>query len=342
MAITAVSLFSGCGGFDLGAKKAGVQILWANDINPQAAATYQKYLPEVEFKLGDIRTFDKKQLPEADLLIGCYPCQGFSTAAWRRWRERSQRNLLDNPNNFLFLEFVQVIPQVKPKFVFIENVRGLESSVKGHFLQAQKESLENAGYVVFAQRLNAKNYGVPQSRNRIFIVGVREDITYKYVFPEPTHGPNCQSPYLTQAKAIGGLPMWPLGEFEDIWFHGHYLTRNRKKHWDSYSYTIVAHSHHVPLYPMGEPMIKVGKDHWALQGSINRRLSWRECALLQSFHKDFEPEGTLAAKYAQIGNAVPPLMGELIVEPVVQFLKGGLNKQLITIPPAQMKLSIAA
>ncbi|MCL4295579.1 MAG: DNA (cytosine-5-)-methyltransferase [Anaerolineae bacterium] len=323
MPVTAVSLFSGCGGFDMGAKKAGVKILWANDINPHAAATYQKYLPEVEFHLGNIKDFDKKQLPEADLLIGCYPCQGFSAAAWRRWRERDKRDLFENLDNFLFLEFVNAIPYVKPKFVFIENVRGLKSSAGGWFFQAQKEALEAAGFIVFSEKLNIKNFGVPQSRERIFIVGVHKDTAYRYSFPELTHGPDRQIPYRSQQDVIGELPEWPVGEFQTKPFHGHYLTRNRKKSWESYSYTIVAHSHHVPLHPMGEPMAKVGKDHWELRGTANRRLSWRECALLQSFSGDFEPDGPLAAKYAQIGNAVPPLMGELVTRPAAQFLEQG-------------------
>ncbi len=180
MAVTAVSLFSGCGGFDLGAKRAGVCVLWANDINRHAAATYQKYLPEVEFRLGDIRTIEKCVIPQADLLIGCYPCQGFSAAAWRRWRTRDQRDLFANVDNFLFLEFVKAIPYVKPKFVFIENVQGLRSSAQGWFFQAQKEVLEKAGYTVFNTRLNTKHYGLAQSRNRIFIVGVEKSLPYRY------------------------------------------------------------------------------------------------------------------------------------------------------------------
>jgi DNA (cytosine-5)-methyltransferase 1 len=320
MTVTAVSLFSGCGGFDLGASRAGVQVLWANDINRHAAATYRKYFSDVEFQLGDIRAIKTSQLPEADLLIGCYPCQGFSAAAWRRWRTRSDRNLFENPDNFLFLEFVRMIPQVRPKFVFIENVRGLKSSADGWFFDAQKEALEEAGYSVFADRLNAINYGLAQSRERIFIVGVRNDVNYEYCFPQKTHGQGHEHPYQTLRDTIGAMPLWPSDEVEDIRFHGHYLTRNRKRPWDKYSYTIVADSHHVPLHPAGEPMRFVGKDHWELQGEINRRLSWRECGVLQSFPMDFEPEGHLSAKYAQIGNAVPPRMAELIVAPVVKFL----------------------
>lgn len=322
MTITAVSLFSGCGGFDLGAKKAGVRILWANDRDPWAGATYGKLLPEVEFTLGDIRQIDKRSIPSADILVGCYPCQGFSIAAWRRWRDRGKRDLLSNTENYLFREFMLTIPHVNPKIVFIENVRGLVSSAGGWFYEEQKAMLERAGYQVYPQRLNAKDYGVAQSRQRIFIVGTREDLGFAYRFPAPTHGPGRPNSYCSQRDRISDLPLWPKGDFEAIDFHGHYLTRNRKRPWESYSYTIVAHSHHVPLHPMGEPMQYVSKDNWRLRGTENRRLSWRECSLLQSFDEDFEPEGPLSSKYAQVGNAVPPRLACVLVKPAADFLRG--------------------
>lgn len=319
--ITAVSLFSGCGGFDMGARKAGVKILWANDVNPHAAATYRKYLPEVEFAQGDIRTIDKRGIPEADLLIGCYPCQGFSSGAWRRWKDGAERDLRKNKDNFLYEEFVKAIPAVQPKFIFIENVSGLKASLDGWFFRAQKAALDAAGYVPYDTQLNVRDYGLAQSRKRVFIVGVRKDLNFAYTFPKPEYGAKRTYPYRTQADVINGLPEWPKGDYEDAPYHGHYLTRNRKRPWDSVSYTIVAHGHHVPLHPMGEPMVKIGADEWELRGEANRRLSWLECALLQSFGDDFEPEGHLSAKYAQIGNAVPPLIAKLLTAQAVAFLQ---------------------
>jgi DNA (cytosine-5)-methyltransferase 1 len=322
MPITAVSLFSGCGGFDLGARRAGVDILWANDVNQHAAATYRKYFPNVTFIHNDITALNKHQLPRADLLIGCYPCQGFSDGARRRYRGQEPRDYFANENNFLYQQFVEAIPHVQPKIIFIENVKGLRSSVNGWFFNAQKQALEKVGYLTYVEKLNAKDYGLPQSRERIFIVGVRQDIDFEYVFPTPTHGPGRSLPYQSQAQAIGHLPRWPIGEFETKAFHGHYLTRNRKRPWDSYSYTIVAHSGHIPLHPLGESMQKVGTDAWTLCGEENRRLSWRECGLLQSFDESFEPEGPLSAKYMLIGNAVPPVFAQHIVQPAVTFLEG--------------------
>ena len=333
MPVTAVSLFSGCGGFDLGARRASVEILWANDMYRHAAATYRKYFRDVTFVHSDITAVDKQRLPRAHLLIGCYPCQGFSDGARRRVGGE-ERDYFGNERNFLYQQFVEAIPHVQPAVVFIENVRGLRSSVNGWFFAAQKQALERAGYTVYAEKLNTKDYGLPQSRERIFIVGVRRDLGFVYTFPTPTHGPGLPRPYRTQFEAIGHLPRWPKGEFEAARFHGHYLTRNRKRPWDSYSNTIVAHSDHVPLHPMGEPMRRVGEDAWELCGDENRRLSWRECGILQSFAEDFEPEGPLVSKYTQVGNAVPPMIAQQIVQPVVAFLEGNAPQRAVGQPMA--------
>ena len=113
---------------------------------------------------------------------------------------------------------------------------------------------------------------------------------------------------------------WPEGEFSETKFHGHYLTRNRKKKWNEPSYTIVASSSHIPLHPMGDPMIKVSKDNWALQGEFNRRLSWKECLRIQGLPGRMKIDGNLNAKYKVVGNSVPPLLSEIVSKPVVDFL----------------------
>jgi len=319
MSINAVSLFSGCGGFDIGAQRNGINILWANDVNKNVQLTYQRNFPQTEFRLGDIRQIAKSSIPEADLLIGCYPCQGFSNAAWRKWKNRD-RDLRANQDNYLFLEFTKSIPYVNPKFVFIENVPGLKSAENGYFFKAQEEALIGSGYTVYSSKLKAHEFGVPQTRQRIFFVGVRNDLQYEYKFPAAQHGPG-KLPYQTMHDTILHLPEWPTGDYLETQFHGHYLTRNRKKAWDECSYTIVADCDHVTLHPMGAPMKKIGKDQWVLQGTTNRRLSWRECSILQSFDETFEPAGNLTAKYLQIGNAVPPRVAELLVKPVVDWIK---------------------
>ena len=318
--LTAVSLFSGCGGFDWGAQQAGVKIIWANDIDPHAAAAYQAVFPRVEFKLADIR--ELRAFPRADILIGCYPCTGFSVGARRRWRGRG-RDLFANDNNFLYREFLRALRQVQPKYLFVENVKGMVSAEEGWFLARQLSGFRKHGYCAKCFPLNAANYGVPQTRKRVFIIGVRnEDGHLEYEPPPPTHGPEGESAYASLRDAIRGMERWPDGEFFDYPFHGHYLTRNRKRGWGQPSYTIVADKHHVPLHPMGKPMSYIKKDTWVLQGIANRRLSWRECAAIQGLPADAIPAGTLEDKYRVIGNAVPPALARAMISPVIVFESG--------------------
>ena len=165
--LTAVSLFSGCGGFDLGIKECGVDIIWANDIDYHAASAYKSIFKDVEFVHDDIRNIDA--FPNADILIGCYPCTGFSQAAKRKWKHRTERDLLSNPNNFLFQEFLRALKAVKPKFIFIENVQGMLSASNGYFLNEQIRGLKNLGFEdVQMKLLNAADYGLPQTRKRVF------------------------------------------------------------------------------------------------------------------------------------------------------------------------------
>jgi DNA (cytosine-5)-methyltransferase 1 len=319
--LTAVSLFSGCGGFDWGAVQAGVKIIWANDINKYAAQAYKTILPKVPFNFGDIR--DYYIFPEADILIGCYPCTGFSLAARRRWKNRKSRDLLKTEGNFLYLEFMRALEQVRPKYFFVENVSGMVSAKDGWFFEQQLEGFREHEYTPQYKLLRAIDYGAPQNRKRIFIVGVRNDIigNFSYEFPKPTHGPNTKNNYITMADVLKDLDPWPTGEFSAQDFHGHYLTRNRKKNWNEPSYTIVANESHVPLHPMGEPMINIGKDKWALQGTKNRRLSWKECRILQCLPEKLDTKGNLASKYLVIGNAVPPVFAKVLLQPMIRYEK---------------------
>ena len=315
MALTAVSLFSGCGGFDWGAQQAGVEIIWANDIDPHAAAAYQSLFPNVEFHLGGIA--EVKTFPEADVLIGCYPCTGYSLGARRRWHDSEERDLSAIDGNFLYEEFLRALSQVKPKYLFVENVRGMLTAAGGWFFEQQLEGFRDCGYDVKHKLFTANKFGIPQSRQRVFIVGIRDDLPVNYAFPEATHDPKTGLSPKVLRDAIEGMEWWPDGEFFDYKFHGHYLTRNRKRGWDEPSYTIVANASHVPLHPMGDPMKYIKKDTWVLQGSENRRLSWRECAAIQGLPSHVAPSGGLRSKYRVVGNAVPPLVAEALLAPVV-------------------------
>lgn len=321
---TAVSLFSGCGGFDLGAQRAGVDILWANDNDPAAVAAYRRALPDVLIEEGDIRGFDS--FPEADLLIGCYPCTGFSQAAKRKTWTGKERNLKANDDNYLYKEYTRVLKAVRPKVLFVENVKGMLSAAGGWFFEEQKGLFEEAGYKVHAKLLDASRFGVAQRRMRVFLVGVREDLVEEvgpYEYPAPTHGTEeGLLPYVTLEDAIAGMEEWPTGEFSEKTFHGHFLTRNRKRGWKERAYTVVAHSHHVTLHPSGEPMVKVGKDHWELRGDTNRRLSWRECARLQGLPEAVGEGAVVDEAQRVVGNAVPPPVAKALIDSALPYCAG--------------------
>lgn len=315
--LTAISLFSGCGGFDWGATRAGVEVIWANDIDRHAAASYRSIFPDVEFVHDDIQNISS--FPKADILIGCFPCTGYSVAARRRWGNSLVRDLQSDETNFLYWQFIRVLEQVKPKFAFIENVGGMASADGGFFLEEQNFHFRRLRYEAKYACLLASDFGAAQARERVFIVLTSYDMRpFKYEFPKPTHGHNGTLPDKILRDVIGEMEEWPSGEYCEVSFHGHYLTRNRKRRWDEQSYTIVAHADHVPLHPMGMPMRKIGKDAWELQGKQNRRLSWRECAAIQELPSIISPTGNLAQKYRVVGNAVPPVFGEAILKPIVE------------------------
>ncbi len=317
--VKAVSLFSGCGGFDYGVTQAGAEIIWANDNDPHAAYSYQSIFDDVDFNLSDIREI--KSFPKADILIGCYPCTGFSEAARRRWKGLEERDIHENDKNFLFQEFLRALKKIKPKFLFVENVRGMLSAGEGWFINQQIKAFDELGYNIQYAQVDSSHYGVAQTRKRVFLVGAAKSIKdFAYKFPSITHGVDEAKSVKTLKDAISGMPEWPTGDFFDGPFHGHYLTRNRKRSWSEASYTIVAHSHHVPLHPQGEPMEFVTKDKWRLQGTLNRRLSWKECAKIQGLPSKMKLDGSLSDKYRVVGNSVPPKLSKAIVNPVVSYL----------------------
>ncbi|NYZ79436.1 DNA (cytosine-5-)-methyltransferase [Candidatus Micrarchaeota archaeon] len=188
-----VSLFSGCGGTDLGIEQGGYDIVWANDIDAWACASYKENM-KLTPVCADIRKVP--HFPKADLLVGCYPCQGFSLYGLRR---------KDDPRNFLYKEYARALGQTQPRYFLAENVKGLLSGYGRDIFKDMVANFKRKGYAVDWRLINAKDYGIPQDRERVFIVGVRKDLAKKYDFPEKTHGPGLKS-YVTLRKAIGDLP----------------------------------------------------------------------------------------------------------------------------------------
>lgn len=342
-----VSLFSGCGGLDLGLELAGLEAvigkektlsvfkekdlfnkyrhksifhtLYTNDVFKEALETYQLNFPDHVYPhLKDIRKI--KTFPNSDLVLGGFPCPGFSEAGPR---------LIDDERNFLYIHFIRCLVQTQPKFFIAENVKGMMTLGKGEVLKQIIQDFASAGYKITYKLVNARDYGVPQLRERVFIIGVRNDLDFEYEFPEATHGEG-KKPYVTLKDAIADLKDNPgpyfTGSFSSI-----YLSRNRKKRWDEQSFTIQASGRQAPLHPDGPAMEKVGKDKWLLPGGekLNRRLSVKEIARIQTFpdwfefsagsNKNISTNGQLNKIYKQIGNAVPVLLAKEIAQPIANW-----------------------
>jgi DNA (cytosine-5)-methyltransferase 1 len=346
-----LGLFCGAGGLDLGIELAGLDVVvgeektneifknkesfnanrekgifhhvYANDIFKEALETYQRNFPETVFTHNkDIRKI--KEFPKADLVVGGPPCPGFSEAGPR---------LVDDPRNFLYIHYIRCLMQIKPKFFIMENVKGMLTLGKGEAFRQIKQDFEAAGYKVYHKLVNARDYGVPQLRERVFLVGVREDIDFEYIFPEPTHGEGMLlKPYVTLRDAIGDLEEDP-GDYFTGSYSSIFMSRNRKKRWDEQSFTIQASGRQAPIHPGGLPMEKVGKDKWIFPDGEenNRRLSVKEIARIQTFPDWFEfsdggnektaKNARLDKKYKQIGNAVPVQLARAIARPLAQWFK---------------------
>jgi DNA (cytosine-5)-methyltransferase 1 len=197
-----------------------------------------------------------------------------------------------------------------------ENVKGLKSLYSGRFFRLMLRDFCDSGYNVTWRLLNAKDYGVPQDRERIFIVGVRNDLDFEYPFPNKTHGEG-RLPYVSLKKAIGNLSPPEKGEYwDDSRFSFFYMSRNRRRSWEEVSFTIQASGRHAPLHPSSPPMKRIGMDRWTFTRRLDkyRRLSVRECALIQTFEETDMFVGSLESQYVQVGNAVPPLLALRIAE----------------------------
>jgi DNA (cytosine-5)-methyltransferase 1 len=306
----AISLFTGCGGSDLGVRNAGFRVVMANDVLTYAKDVYLANHAEVDFVLGSVEKI--VSFPSAELLVGCYPCQGFSQGGVR---DPSRRI------NTLYREFARALTTVKPRAFVVENVSGMARANYSHLLNDQFKVFTEAGYRVKATILNAANYGVAQSRKRIFFVGIQNAIGAEYSFPPPTHGIPDGAPLVRVKDALKYMRHWPEGEFYDEAFHWYYMSRDRRCDWDDLAKTIVANPRHVPLHPISPKLVRAGRDKWRFESDAPaRRFSYKEAARLQGFPSSYRfpdtESGSLNMKYKVVGNAVPPPLFEAVVKAI--------------------------
>lgn len=293
------SLFAGAGGLDYGFMKAGHQLVWANDIDPDSVETYRQNLGD-HIVCGDVSEIDLSTIPEHDVLIAGFPCQGFSNANIHKAK-------VDNRNN-LYFYIVEHLRIHRPKFFLLENVRGILSLGKGAIFEQIQKDLFGLGYEVNHEVLNAADYGVPQNRVRVIITGVRTDLadSNRFVYPTATHSKNDDSvhDWVSIGRALDGIPepdqpnnlanhVCSKYKVTNRNFTGHRTTDSSKP-----SPTILARGNG-------------GGGVCAIQHPNNhRRLSVRESAIVQTFPHDFIFTGKMNSMYRQIGNAVPCIFAE--------------------------------
>lgn len=348
----AIDVFSGAGGMSVGATAAGMKIICGVEVDQFAAKTFKLNHPNSrmiaknvkDVSLEDFGVINKK---EPLILFGGPPCQGFSTSNQRT------RNL-DNENNWLFLEYLRIAALLNPDWIVFENVKGLIETKKGIFLEQITGQLQQLGFTVSIFILNAADYGVPQNRERLFVVGSRDGI--KIQAPEKKNNNKyisvseaiCDLPSLINGANIDSLPY--KNKAESLFAKtmrkklkkctGHLVTKNSQLIIERYThipqggnwqnipeklmanYTDRNRCHTGIYYRLKEdsPSIVVGnfRKNMLIHPWENRGLSIREAARLQSFPDNFVFAGSIGYQQQQVGNAVPPLLAKAVFEQILR------------------------
>jgi DNA (cytosine-5)-methyltransferase 1 len=334
-----VSLFSGCGGLDLGFTNAGFKLVYANDNDRAVWETFEKN-HKIAIDKRSLFDIKSKEIPDSDGIVGGPPCQSWSLAGEMRGAkdERGQ----------LFYEYIRILKDKKPKFFLAENVPGIISCT--HLPEFNKiiSKFAELGYEITSpQVLNAKSYGVPQERRRVIVVGYHKSLKKHFTYPPITHTEDGNKrldggrteKWLTLEKAIGDLPVpisakdknkanenlvIPNHEYMNGGFSSIYMSRNRRKNWDEPSFTIQAGGRHAPLHPCSPKMEKVETDKWKFVGNEQevRRLSVREAARIQTFPDNFVfYYQKIADGYKMVGNAVPVKLAEVVARKIKMDIK---------------------
>ena len=277
----------------------GFQIVHASDIDPKAVRTYNENF-EHKAQVIDISTL---QLPEgsADVVTGGFPCQPFSTVNPTKAPEKRESQL--------FWEMARVIGEIQPSIFIAENVKGFYRLKGGFYFELACEEFKKLGYNLSHSLINSSEFGVPQKRERIFIIGVRRDIKAPFVFPDPTHGESKTLRDKVKLKRIV-KDLWPS---DDKYFFSKRAVEGVKRakpnmkralaqDLDSQCLTITSHLAKVSLNSR-DPVLMVDPEK-----ELYRRFTPKEAAGIQSFPSGFRFSGSEGDAYRQIGNAIPPVV----------------------------------
>jgi DNA (cytosine-5)-methyltransferase 1 len=310
--LTILSLFSGAGGLDLGLIKSGNSIVWANDADANAVETYTKNIGN-HIICSDIKNVCIADLPAADVVVGGFPCQGFSLA-------NLQRHIGDDRNK-LYKYFYGIIKEKQPKYFIAENVKGILSLDGGNAIKTIIKEFSEAGYYTIYRLCNMADYGIPQTRQRVIIVGQRKDfgVFIHFQFPQKTHSAEgIPKKWISIREAIDHFPDpdypndMPNHIYSSYKVEFRNFTGHRQTNPDKPSPTILARGN--------------GKGGVCAIPHYNgkRRLTIRESASVQTFPENFVFAGAMNSCYRQIGNAVPVKFAYLLGKELVRLEKKGI------------------
>ena len=302
-----VSLFSGCGGCDQGLlgdfdynqvhyDRLPYEIIYALDIDQKALNTHKLNFECDNVVCGNICDIPSDQIPNHDVLIGGFPCQSFSTV-------NPTKDPFDDRAN-LYKQMARIAKDKQPRAFIAENVKGLMTLHQGSIFKRVREAFEDAGYVLSYKLVNAANYGVPQKRERVFLVGIRKDLGKTFEFPEETTADNWvplsvavpelaikDKKYYFSEKAVQGMKNAKNNMKRGLW-----------QKLDEPCLTVTSHLAKVSINSR-DPVLLVDPEK-----ELYRRFTPREAARIQSFPDNFEFAGSEGDAYRQIGNAVPPVL----------------------------------
>jgi len=323
-----IDLFAGVGGIRIGFERVGFKTVFANDFEARCKDTYDLNFADTPLTVEDLQEINEEDLPEFDFLLGGFPCQPFSVAGYRQGfeDERGRGNL--------FFDIVRILKAKKPAGFLLENVKNLHTHDNGNTFRVISDTLNKIGYDIEARVLNSMEYGgVPQNRERIYIVGFRKDTGYmhNFEFPEPIDLKISIKDILEDPKDIDGryyyndkplfekLKGHPFQEGVVYQWRRKYVRENKSGVCPTLTANMGTGGHNVPLI----------KDSRGV-----RKLTPRECARLQGFPEDYKlPEIADSALYKQFGNSVTVTVIERVAESMHNAIAGNLisNGQKITI-----------
>ena len=307
-----VSFFAGAGGLDLGFQKVGFNVVWANEYDKDIWETYEKNHSHTILDRRSIVNIESNEVPECDGIIGGPPCQS--------WSEAGSLRGINDKRGQLFYDFIRILEAKKPKFFLAENVSGMLLERHSQALENIKQLFKNAGYELSFKLLNASDFDVPQDRKRVFFVGIRKDLNFKFEFPQPLKEKVTLEQKIKDLKD-SAVPAkegnktnkenWKVTNHEYMigGFSSMFMSRNRVRSWNEQSFTIQAGGRHAPIHPQAPKMkfIKQNKRIFVSgKEELYRRLSVRECARIQTFPDGFTFHYRhISTGYKMIGNAVP-------------------------------------